>query len=307
MSNIAGAFAQPQFSGPNLAKAVMGGLQGATTADSMGQDPLLGAGIGAVTPGLTSGIGAMANKFDEFLLKKVGPAALDWVDKAAERVVSHGSNKLKTIQQLRGEPSMMGLGDAFDDVKYQLINKLKPGITEDYGQVADRLAVQRVGANRTLAAEEGAMNARNQEIGRVRELNDSIEQMNESYLAPRAQAMEGSSSVPKPGSTSWQMKARPLEPVPPELPVQQSTTAEANAAQNLEQIMAPGLNKNISRDTRSGFATTVKGIIANNVIDSGFRRGALATLKTAQTVAQKALKNIDIDMNMAPFQKQTVM
>jgi hypothetical protein len=91
------------------------------------------------------------------------------------------------------------------------------------------------------------------------------------------------------------------------MPVSEEVIGNAERASNLETIMAPGVNAQSSRSPRSGFATTVPGIIANNVIDSAFRRGALATMKTAQTVAQKALRNIDVDVNMAPFQKQTVM
>ena len=84
MSNIAGAFAQPQVSGPKLGMAVLGGLQGATTADSMGQDPVLGAGIGAVSPGVAQGagklIGGAAGLIDDIIVQKLGPTALKFVN-----------------------------------------------------------------------------------------------------------------------------------------------------------------------------------------------------------------------------------
>lgn len=77
-------------------------------------------------------------------------------------------------------------------------------------------------------------------------------------------------------------------------------------ASNLETIMSPGVNEQMSRGIKQGFATTPTGIIANNLIDSGFRRTALATMKGSQAVAQKALGKLNVDMNMAPFQRDMI-
>lgn len=116
--------------------------------DSTGQDQggigrrALNAGMAGLGGKLVDTIQGGAKSFDDFLTQKVGPAALDWVNKMAERVVMQGTNQADLVQNLRGQPSRLGLGSAFDDVKWQLIEKLKPGVTEDYNVIADRLAKQ---------------------------------------------------------------------------------------------------------------------------------------------------------------------
>jgi hypothetical protein len=108
------------------------------SATEMAGNAMFAGGAGKAFELATTG----ASSFDDFLVKKLGPSALDWVNKTAERVVMQGTPNAELVQSLKRQPSKLGLGNMFDDIKYQMITKLKPGILEDWNIISDRLAKQ---------------------------------------------------------------------------------------------------------------------------------------------------------------------
>lgn len=94
----------------------------------------------------------------------------------------------------------------------------------------------------------------------------------------------------------------------PELP-DAPASAIAERTSNLEQIMSPGTQGQISHVPSGGLATTPLGATANTLIDKFAKTKNTALLNSSTSIAKRALEKLQTNMNSAtaPFQREETM
>lgn len=256
-------------------------------------------------------IGLGLTKLEQWISNKLGGKALNWVNEYAEKIALRGTNASpEVIQTLRKTPSKMGLDSALDDIKYSVVNELQPGVIDDSTKTAQDLSNLTQKTKIPFEQQTAAKAARDTEIASANMENQSIASMNDQYMRP---AREGVLSDLNKGKSmkvpQFPIQDRPLVSVPPALEVDPAVSASYERASQLEKIMSPGVQSQISHVPSGGLATTPVGAFANAGIDRAAKVKNTAILNSATSVAKRALERLQSNINpaTAPFQKEETM